>query len=296
MRIAICFSGQIRTGVEASENIKRFLGDLLPYCDFFIHTWNINSQKNYAGTIIYPDEEYISEDNINRIINIYKPKKIIIEDYNIFRFNKKSRDIMKNNITAQWYSFNKSVEYKKEYEKDNNFEYDLVVKLRFDIIYSNNRSLLDDYFISLDNYFYIENFAIVTDKIEDLPFIDDVYYLGTSKDMNIMSDYYDYMIKNNLKHKYGYELLKYLDSFNINYNTEGFKKNNQKYTVYRPECLKYSCINDFDMCFECDRYYYSVIGSSLGKYFNDLDNIYHLDKNIYNLSHKIYVSELNKKL
>ena len=47
MKIAVCFSGQIRTAVENFINIKNFLGDIYNDCDFFMHCWDDCSYKTY---------------------------------------------------------------------------------------------------------------------------------------------------------------------------------------------------------------------------------------------------------
>ena len=37
----------MRTGQYTSENLKRFIGELYPSCDFFLHTWSINDYKTW---------------------------------------------------------------------------------------------------------------------------------------------------------------------------------------------------------------------------------------------------------
>ena len=43
MKIAVCFSGQMRTALEANKSIIKFLGNQLPNVDFFFHTWDNKS-------------------------------------------------------------------------------------------------------------------------------------------------------------------------------------------------------------------------------------------------------------
>ena len=131
MRIAICFSGQIRTGVESSENIKQFIGELYPHCDFFIHTWDLNTSKplfNPSPELIYGNEQIITKtpsDSYTKIYEIYSPIKMTIEKH-----------IFSSEKIPLYYSWKKSIESKIEYERENNFKYDYVIKLRFDAIYS----------------------------------------------------------------------------------------------------------------------------------------------------------------
>jgi len=41
IKIAICFSGQIRTGVLTYKNISNFIGELIHQSDIFVHTWRL---------------------------------------------------------------------------------------------------------------------------------------------------------------------------------------------------------------------------------------------------------------
>jgi hypothetical protein len=82
MKIAVCFSGQWRTGHYCYDNLKEFLGILYPMCDFFIHTWDINKQKCYNLSNVFSKEAKLSETDINNINLKYNPKQLLIEDYN----------------------------------------------------------------------------------------------------------------------------------------------------------------------------------------------------------------------
>ena len=61
MRIAVCFSGQIRTGVQTAPNIKRYIGDLDPVCDYFVHTWDHQSPNHAAHDLVPVDKNIFSE-------------------------------------------------------------------------------------------------------------------------------------------------------------------------------------------------------------------------------------------
>ena len=61
MKIAICFSGQNRTGHLTSPNILRYIGDLLPECDVFTHFWDSETKgTGYANRLgaVSTDAEY----------------------------------------------------------------------------------------------------------------------------------------------------------------------------------------------------------------------------------------------
>jgi hypothetical protein len=270
MRIAICFSGQIRTGVESSENIKRFIGDLYPYCDFFIHTWNVNSQKPYNLSRIIKKQEIITTDKVEKILDIYNPKSIIIDDF----YEKEIEENNFYNFAPLWYSIKICNNLKINFENENNIKYDYVVKLRFDIIFKEKRRLIDDIFANKNNDFFIENLHNYT--IDDL-FVDDVYFLSNSNVMDIAANYY------NNGHKYGF--IKHLTNNNISIKSVvdiNYMYDNYGYVIYRQECIKFSPLNDFDLCHECEAYYYQPVdqlynNKEIRHYIEDLMINYNID-------------------
>ena len=281
MKIAVCFSGQLRTAVESSENIKRYLGFLYDYCDFYIHTWDINQQKVYNLSNIFPIEEKISDEYFSNVIRIYSPKKIVIEKYK--DINEKESEIRNNNLvyyfrtsSPLWYSFMKSVELKKEYERENNFEYDLVIKLRMDIIFPPDRRLsqeLEDYRFINKNEVFIENIA---DDMEiNKKRLDDVFYIANSRTMDIFSKFHTEFVNKSIKTDFingPYSVYEHL----VNNNIKLLQRHRKSciedgYTIYRPECFKYSSLTEYNKCRECDAYYYA---SQESKSMFNLDSLY----------------------
>ena len=185
MKIAVIFGGQIRTGVQTSKSVFDFLGEYLPHCDFFIHTWDITTYKNgdYHNSHS-PEFDWdaikLKEEYLNEFLEIYKPLKYEVTPFLKFREEiEHSPDYL---MPAWAYSFWKANELKKEYENENNFKYDYVIKLRPDILLHPNRRLSQDiemYKSELDNgEFYIEN--LIRDWNIDSHTIDDVYFLSNS--------------------------------------------------------------------------------------------------------------------
>ena len=81
--IAVCLSGQIRTGIYAAPNIKRFIGDLWDNCDFFIHTWNVSN------------EDWIELKRIIRFI-------ISLSDKPILKYRDDGKQIILNDQSYLW--------------------------------------------------------------------------------------------------------------------------------------------------------------------------------------------------
>lgn len=301
MKIAVCFSGQWRTGNLCYKNITNFLGFLYPMCDFFIHTWNINKQKCYNLSNVFSKETALSEEEIQQINKNYNPKKIKIDDYKlcydefILEEEHRKKNIFKKIIQPLYYSFAKSIEIKRKYEIENNFLYDYVLKLRPDVIFHPNRKLSQDiemYDEELnDGRIYIENLS--THRNEDTTGVgraDDVYFLSKSKQMDIASNYYFDFLNNSKEERSLYEI----DNHCVKNDVKicSFKKRKfggeSGYTILRPECISY-IMDDFDKCRECEDFYYGnpANGNINGYYINFLKERYKISDDV-----DYYIDEL----
>ena len=148
MRIALCLSGyfnsltdQTSLGDDGFLYIKKNIFNKVSpesEIDVFFHNWE-------------PDME-------DKLLELYKPKKYIVEKQIDFDKIAKENKISKKDygyenklgtwtidsksgrgyagperILSQFYTLQKSIELKKEYEVVNNFKYDCVIKSRFDL-------------------------------------------------------------------------------------------------------------------------------------------------------------------
>lgn len=309
MRIAVCFSGQWRTGNYCYENLKQFFGILYPYCDFFIHTWDINKQKCYNLSNVFSKETKLTSNDVNEIKNKYNPKKIIVDDYQIaYKELIKYEPLLHTNVNIfdivqpLWYSFHKSIQLKNEYEIDNGFKYDYVIKLRPDILLHPNRRLSQDiemYKNELDaGEFYIEN--LIREYSIDTNTIDDVYFLSNSESMNIASEYYlkwlDWGIGDRAKSFYGFIRHSILHNLKLLQFKRRDLGGESGYVVLRPECLEYndSTIDGYHRCIGCEDYYYGNPQKNPmtpeGYYINLLKDKYIINDDVDN-----YIDELVEK-
>jgi len=134
MKIAVCFSGQFRTAKECTPNLKRYFSSDLHEIDFFIHTWDNTSYKNFNGTNIYPQQDrFITNDEINFLKEVYNPKAIKVESHS--NYLKRFVENGFGNGLELWYSFYKSITLKKWYERKYGFKYDIVFKIRPDCMF-----------------------------------------------------------------------------------------------------------------------------------------------------------------
>lgn len=134
--------------------------------DVFIHSWSTDFEEE--------------------LVKIYKPKKHLIEPQ--IEFNQGS--LRKNSIKSRWYSNKISIELKKQYEIENNFEYDFVMVYRFDHILQK-----DLIFSNYDpNRFYASHRDdCTTDSCKCIgnPRYYDAWFFSNSSNMDKFSSLYD---------------------------------------------------------------------------------------------------------
>jgi hypothetical protein len=147
MRIAICLSGQLRTGLDAVPSLLNYIGDLLPQCDFFIHTWDTESYSNIGfGSKRYDDAGLrpgsfmsVNATSVYNYAGILNARAVV---YN--NFNQWANAETKLSSDPHLYSVRQSNNLKIQYEKENNFKYSAVVRTRPDLIYDPTKTLLED--------------------------------------------------------------------------------------------------------------------------------------------------------
>jgi hypothetical protein len=175
MKVALLLSGQPRNIEQAFNSIKHCL--IEPNNpDIFIHTW-----------LDLENERHKKLENL--ILNLYNPKKIKIEKQKKFSHNNLelsrilsthaigyTKESFIEMIYSSWYSNHQSNLLKEEYRLENDFEYDYVIRARFDIYYNNP--------LICSNY---DNNKLYTTPRVNLPpeMIDDRFCFGSNKLMNI---------------------------------------------------------------------------------------------------------------
>ena len=124
MRAAFLLSGVVgkfytnKQGYEWSGDVdlrighhffKKHIFDVNDTVDVFIHCWDTQYEK--------------------QLTELYQPKKSKFQEQIQF-----DNEIMRGNfIESRWYSTKQVTELKKEYEKENDFTYDVVMSSRFDV-------------------------------------------------------------------------------------------------------------------------------------------------------------------
>ena len=201
LKIAICLSGQIRNWRGASENFHNIYLDEHEYIDFdiFFHTWNFNSvaEKSQDGSIKWTDKQ-LAQEEIYSVQNFYNPKKFLIED-KITPFWNPDLIMSDPGTISQLYSIHACQKLKTQYELDNDFVYDVVVRSRFDISYEN--SLFENFKRFSSNSIHVSycNYDLSTGE-KFGGFMNDFFWYSDSVTYDIFSEIYLNLDKINRNH------------------------------------------------------------------------------------------------
>jgi len=156
-------------------------------CDIFIHTWRKKEPETPTWHEGSPEEnEIIKEEQIK---NLYKPIKLLIEEQNIKDSNETLFGICHKGLRYASYSAHAANQLKKEYEKENNFKYDVVIKIRPDVEFFSNfivEELGDN-----ENIWTCQQFTKRS--------VTDVVVFSNSENMNKVCEYYnnfDFLMQN----------------------------------------------------------------------------------------------------
>jgi hypothetical protein len=231
-RIAICFSGQIRTGIENSPKILEYLGDMRNCSDVFIHSWNTETEspwteKNKDNLEIHKVHHLVSNEVFDCISNIYNPLDMRVDMFDIYQRCHYKRVISRGaNAVHQipmFQSIWESNQLKLAHEKLCNSKYGLVLRIRFDINFGDNRTLLEDmqYIAHKKNLFYFLDF---NNKFPDE--IEDVCWISSSEIMDRVCNFVIERETNAVMNKIDWQMhmKQYLDMQGI--VTRPFKNNN----------------------------------------------------------------------
>jgi hypothetical protein len=130
MKIAICISGQSRNFKQSYISLKKHFLDKYD-CDVYFHSWKTPTfESTNFGNGNY--QYSLTEHDYNELIELYQPKKYILEEPIVFDSSGYKCPIWRqplNNTLSMFYSIYKASQLIKE-------KYDYVVRTRFDIDYS----------------------------------------------------------------------------------------------------------------------------------------------------------------
>lgn len=175
MKIALCLSGLMRTFDSTFSALQENLLSSGHQIDIFIHTWD-RLDRNIHSL------------NIDQVRSIYQPKKLIVEQYKTLPVNaimeekniQHKRDVA--SILAMYYKIKLCNDLKSQYEKENDFTYDCVIRFRPDI--------------RLDEKLDLKKFDLTKINIPsfgDYFGINDQIAISNSSNMNIYCSVFDHL-------------------------------------------------------------------------------------------------------
>ena len=148
-KVAVVLSGNLRTFEKTANSFfTNYLGNLKDKTDVFIHTYdNIGNIDSYNNESI---SDIKTIDKLSEINLLYNPKDILIDSaedsskiIDEFVSNIQIDQSTKNNFrggnlkaySSMYYSMKKSLELMENYESKNNFKYDVIIRLRSDLMF-----------------------------------------------------------------------------------------------------------------------------------------------------------------
>lgn len=163
-KVAICLSGQLRTGLKAHPSFVKFFSSL-PNYDVFYHTWELSPTESSKLKELYNPVSCLEESSLNRTDE--------------------------SSFGNMLYSILMANELKKRYEIKNNFRYDLVIKTRFDLVFPETSIFPIENFWPRTIYSTGGNVGINHTDYENHG-ISDVLFWGDSQSMDIATNVYRY--------------------------------------------------------------------------------------------------------
>ena len=200
MKIALCLSGQPRV-VEVGYN--KLYNTILKHndVDVFIHTWfdpeNLSTQSVIPGR----EAHRLSSDAIDKLKNLYQPKKILVEKPKFwnrsFEYPEKTfvrshtwvfdvkngieaaKEYLSNTTHCMWYSIMMANLLKEQYATETNTCYDYVIRNRID--YGPHLEVKFEEPIESDDIVYYQHLEQPDGMIADW------FAMGSNNAMNVYS-------------------------------------------------------------------------------------------------------------
>ena len=203
MKVAICFSGAIRSFDECASSTMKYLISNFDNPDIFLHLWTFNDEN--ISDINYNFKWRKDTSSINDILKVLEPKKFVIEEYNSLNEEliKKSSmldmdlfdtDEKKNygfNCCSMYWKILKSFELAEVYMNENNFEYDLIIRARLDFIWEDYIKQSDFTNIINDTIYLIKDRYATCSRLDT----NDKFFAGNYPTMKKMCDIFNYLKK-----------------------------------------------------------------------------------------------------
>jgi hypothetical protein len=143
MKVALLLSGHFRNANSCFFSIREKILDRFD-TDVFISTWNPGG--DFTNYIPVPTRDIPDAITFDQVINLYKPKSILSEDFDSVKIKKlidkaweldphgpMNGETNSASILCMWHKIHSSFKIMENYESSAGFRYDFIIKGRFDI-------------------------------------------------------------------------------------------------------------------------------------------------------------------
>lgn len=186
--VALCISGQMRSYKKCYGYLKEYIIEPLEP-DIFIDTWRERGGSTKASHGSKASER-VTETTLERL---YSPKMVRIEDFDDQYYTKKDSVEVPEAIQARgskgniplFYKMKGCNDMKTEYERENDFLYDIVIKLRPDMLIGQEipREVLNNPHILWFSDAGVDLERMVSDK----------YFVSSSENMDYCTSVWDHL-------------------------------------------------------------------------------------------------------
>lgn len=186
-KIAVCFSGQVRTWKKCLESWHHILEHQgsRDNIDVFCHLWDFNSVPNSVPD--HPkDSVKVDRNEIRELLDYLKPKKFLIEPEKGFPPFSKNQAITHGPFISQFYGIMKAANLKRKYELENRMMYKAVVRVRYDAYYTHN---LTEFYRNI-NPGVMHGFHLGWDPLLFRGRMGDIFWIADSDTYDLIADYY----------------------------------------------------------------------------------------------------------
>lgn len=175
MKTAFCFSGELRSIDKTYELINSKIFSKFSDYDVFYHSWTDDPDLHKL--------HHLAQDSHIKNIHLENRKSFDEKNYGDHRYS----NVNVQSLLGQLYCLKQCNNLKSEYEKSNNFKYDIVVRIRPDILIVNDTSLENDIESwNMSDHFY-------TTKHDDWFGYNDRFYFSNSENMDFISNRLDFL-------------------------------------------------------------------------------------------------------
>jgi hypothetical protein len=222
MKVALCFNGLVGGKIgkngkgenfdpkTAYKYYKKHILDVNDDVDIFIHSWSVDEKDRLLE--LYKPKKWIIEKQKDFPQSAIRPKEIksrkkIIKYYFFRLFDKSKFNLITNELNnsafrvySRWYSSKKSLELKRKFEEENNFKYDVVMLTRLDVAFFTD-IIFSNYNMNFIYFSNVINVPKVGESLDDVKkrketfgdLIYDFWFFSNSDYMDKFSLLYDHI-------------------------------------------------------------------------------------------------------